>query len=148
MASVPKVQIDAFREEFLQELPQLAREYVDTARAEATTAAYEKVMNTALKVIDGLEVQKQKDIYANLPIINITFGPGMQMATQVEAAPVEAPAIEDATVKDEWPFPHSGRGDEPVSATALPDNPLELLETQVDETLEALNLASSAMALE
>lgn len=149
MAVVPKVQIDAFREEFLQELPQLAREYVDTARAEATTAAYEKVMNTALKVIDGLEVQKQKDVYANLPVIHISFGPGMEMATQVEL-PKEVPAlVEDVTPKETWPFPQS--------AHTLPDDPLELLAApdignpispEDDETLNALSLASSAMALD
>lgn len=142
MAVVPKVQIDLFREEFLAELPQLAREYVDTARAEATTAAYEKVMNTALKVIDGLEVQKQKDIYANLPVINISFGPGMQMATQVEASK-EVPAIEatDVEPKETWPFP--------TSAHALPDNPLELLEAPADPEMQlALDLASSALALD
>lgn len=155
MAVSPKVQIDAFREEFLTELPLLAREYVDTARAEGTTAAYEKVMNTALKVIDGLEVQKQKDIYANLPVINITFGPAMQMATQIEATPEERPAIEAGDIttvepKETWPFPRSARDEGAAkSAHALPEDPLQLLEaSEDDETLTALSLASSAMALD
>lgn len=142
LTAEPKAQIDAFRQEFLAELPALAREYVDTARAEQTTAAYEKVMNTALKVIEGLAVQEKKDPYANLPVIHVSFGPGMQMATVVEAPaaqePETAPGVIDVQVK------------------ALPDDVLDLLPTpdaaapteEEAAVLATLDLAASLMALD
>lgn len=147
---VPKDQIDQFRQEFLQELPILAREYIDTARAEATTAAFEKVMNTALKVIEGLEVEKKKDVYANLPVIHVSFGPGMQLATTVEPAPEAAP--EDVTDVEAKPV-KSPFGTSSRENWELPDDPTKLLEpVPVDPddaaTLAALNLAGSAMALD
>lgn len=153
LTSPAKVRIDAFRQEFLEELPALAREYIDTARSEATTAAFEKVMNTALKVIEGLQVQEKKDQYANLPVIHVSFGPGMQMATLVEAAPSPgsdplpgAPSadIEDAVVKS--PFQTSASSE----FGTLPPDPLALLDDTpgAQETLAVLNLAASAMALD
>lgn len=145
---VPKDQIDLFRQEFLTELPSLAREYVDTARSEGTTASYEKVMNTALKVIEGLEVEKKKDVYANLPVIHVSFGPGMQMTTEVVPEPVVPDEVTDVTPKS--PFASSASKD----FGTLPDNPLDLLSgpepasEEDDDTLRALSLAGSAMALD
>lgn len=148
LTSVPKEKIDAFRREFLDELPDLAREYIDTARAESTTAGYEKVMNTALKVIEGLQVQERKDIYANLPVIHVTFGPSMEMATQIAPAPVpDADQVVDVEVKS--PFGSSASKD----FGTLPPDLLDLLPAPVptaaeQETLDALALAGSAMALD
>lgn len=118
--------IEQFRQELVDELPTLARQYIDTARAEATTAAFEKVMNTALKVIEGLEVEKAKDKYANLPVINFVIGPDMHVTATVEPAPpvVDAQAREVTTQT-------------PALAEALPTNPLELLDGQEETPLPA-----------
>lgn len=143
---VPQEQISQFRQEFLTELPSLAREYIDTARSEATTAAFEKVMNTALKVIEGLEVQQKKDVYANLPVIHVHFGPAMEMATTVEPAAVAA--VTDVEPKVQSPFHTSSS----AAFGTLPDDPLDLLPApstpEEEEVLASLSLASSAMALE
>ena len=148
MDATPRQQIDGFRQEFLRELPLLAREYVDVARSEGTTAAYEKVMNTALKVIEGLQVQEKKDPYANLPVINITFGPGMQLATQVEPAPLPEPQVQDVQPKVASPFASSSS----AAFGTLPDDPVDLLPAPADpesaEVLAALDLAANAMVLD
>lgn len=145
---VPKDQIEAFRREFFQELPSLAREYIDTARSEGTTQAYEKVMNTAFKAIEGLEVERKKDVYANLPVIHVSFGAGVQM-TQVVEPPTPAADVTDAEPRPvKSPFASSAA----KAWDELPDNPTDLLPSTLSPeeqaTLQALNLAGSAMALE
>lgn len=164
VATRQKTQVAEFRDIFLDELPVLAAQYIDVARAEGTTAAYEKVMNTALKVIEGLEVAKKADPYANLPTINFHIGADMAVTATIEAAKPDVVDVEAKRVDPEWPFPR----DNP-----LPDNPLELLHETVqaepirqekpsaalrqegaadegreEETLRALDLAASAMALD
>ena len=155
-----KSQVLEFRNTLLDELPLLARQYIDTARAEATTAAYEKVMNTALKVIEGLEVEKAKDKYANLPTINFILGADMQITTTVDApapTPVpKSPDVTDVTPKDPL---------NPEESASLPHDPLELLhgheepdalpsqdaqaeQRRQEETLLTLELAGSALAMD
>jgi hypothetical protein len=146
--SEQKAKIAQFRQEFLNELPALAREYIDTARAESTTQAFEKVMNTAVKVIEGLQVAEKADKYANLPVINFTIGAGVQVTTIEAAAQVPAvpnPDVTDVEPKPVSPFKDSGHD------WSLPDNPTDLLpspdEPGAAATLAALDLASGAMAL-
>lgn len=157
----PKAKLDEFRKEFLDELPNLAREMIDTARAEGTTAAYEKVMNTAMKVVEGVQVDVKKDQYANLPVIHVSFGPGMQMATTITpAAPVvELAGDEVVDVEPRQPAsPFRTSASQAFgTAPALPDDPLDLLAEPTadpvrtqdeDAVLEALTMAGSALALD
>lgn len=156
----PKAKLDAFRKEFLDELPSLAREMIDTARAEGTTQAYEKVMNTAMKVVEGVQVDVKKDQYANLPVIHVSFGPGMQMATTITTPAPEIPTADvvDVQAKETVfsPFRTSASAEFGTAPAQLPDDPLDLLADPAtaastqdeDAVLEALTLAGSAMALD
>jgi hypothetical protein len=140
----------SFRKEFIDELPNLAREMIDIARAEETVQAYEKVMNVALKVVEGLQVQDKKDPYANLPVIHMTINGGT-VHTQVEAAPA-APALPDADIEDVTPRVQSPFGSSASKAWELPDDPTEILPAVPDlddtqATLNALDAAAGAMAL-
>lgn len=143
------MKIAQFRKEFLEDLPELGRAYRETALAEGTTAAMEKVMNTALKVIEGLEVEKKKDVYANLPVIHVSFGPGMLATTTVEPAPQPTADTTDVVdVEPKSPFKDSSSRE----FNTLPEDVTELLpapESAEDAAiLEALSLGSSAMALD
>jgi hypothetical protein len=138
----------AFRKEFIDELPNLAREMIDIARAEETVQAYEKVMNVALKVVEGLAVQEKKDPYANLPVIHMTINGGT-VHTQVEAAPA-APALPTADIEDATP--KSPFASSASKTWELPDDPTEILPAVPDlddtqATLNALDAAAGAMAL-
>lgn len=126
--------LTAFRQEFVDELPALAREMIDMARAENTTQAYEKVLNTAMKVVEGMQVAQKADPYANLPVIHMHIG------SNTITTVVKAPAIQEAP------------GDViDVEATLTPMPALENApEPSEDElaVLADLDLAASAMALD
>lgn len=137
-----KANVKAFRDVFLRELPSLAQEYVDIARAESTTAAMEKVMNTALKVVEGLQVDQAKNPYANLPVINFHIGADAVVTTTVEP-PLEV--VEDVTPKSPFGASAAKAWDEP-----LPDDPLALLESPAEphpqqEILDSLAFGLTAL---
>lgn len=146
-ANPTAAKLAAFRKEFIDELPNLAREMIDQARAEESVQAYERVMNVALKVVDGLQVQDKKDIYANLPVIHMTINGGT-VTTEVTPAALPAADVTDVEPKVQSPF-----GTSAAREWQLPDDPSEILPgpdpspEDVAAELAALDLAAGAMAL-
>lgn len=130
-----KAAIAEFRRVFIDDLPDLAREYIDTARAEKTTAAMEKVMNTALKVIEGLQVDQAKNPYANLPVINFHIGSDTTVTTSVE----QPALVEDVTPRRVVsPFQTSAaKAWDETTPESLPADPLDLL-NDLDVAFSAL----------
>lgn len=139
-----------FRREILDELPNLAREMIDVARAEATPQAYEKVLNIALKTVEGMQVQEKKDPYANLPVIHMTINGG-SVTTQVSAPePIAAIDVQATVLPD---APTSPFGASASKTWAMPADPTELLDsTPMDAdqqaVLDALTAAGSAMVMD
>lgn len=153
MDAADKSNIDLARERLLSELPDLVEQYIDTARTEGTTQAYDRLMGFALKAIEGLQVNAKPDPYANMPVIHVSFGSNMQMVTTVEAAPEETPVpvlpnIVDAVAK----LPAPAAQEAPLQA--LPDDPLELLDApppasaEEQAVLDALAGSLTAMAFD
>jgi hypothetical protein len=138
-----KAPIERARERLLEQLPALVDEYIDTARAEGTTQAFDRLMGFALKAVDGLQVDPKAGQYANLPVIHVSFGPGMQLTVEPgQAPPAPLPLVEEVT--------------DATPPAVLPDDPLDLLpapeptptELAEREVLEALAAAGSAMVME
>jgi hypothetical protein len=93
--------------------------FIDAAEAEGTTQAWQRVVSEMAKQLPGLAVQEKKDPYANLPTINFTIGPNMQLTATVEAAPSEAVEVVDVEAKEATNV---------AEIAALPEDTLALLD--------------------
>lgn len=65
-------QLEAGRDVMVTAMPALVQEFIDVCRATGTPAAYQKLMETALKFVPDMKVADKADPYANLPVINYT----------------------------------------------------------------------------
>lgn len=110
-----RAKIDVFVQRYIDALDQISTDHIDATRADGSAAAYEKLGNFCLKIIDGLQVDP-KDGFDRLATLHVTFGDGFT-STIVPAIvpamvqPVQPPAdIQDVKPKPAepaapWPFP-------------------------------------------
>lgn len=92
-------QLEAGRDVMVSAMPALMQEFIDVCRATGTPAAYQKLMETALKFVPDMKVADKADPYANLPVINYTVQIDGSTNTTVqvikgESAPV-LPMVEE-----------------------------------------------------
>ena len=70
-----RAKIDVFVQRYIDVLGQISTEHIDATRADGSAAAYEKLGNFCLKIIDGLQVDP-KDGFDRLATLHVTFGDG------------------------------------------------------------------------
>lgn len=102
-----QAKIDEFRKKFIDRLPYLADEFIDSARAENTPDAYKKLMDFSLKVVEGLEVDK-RGAYDNLPMVNVYIGSDViqtKIAPQAQAPALDVVDVQAKAPSDNFPFP-------------------------------------------